>query len=224
MSDSISIPFGDGELIADRLRVEHLRGYYRPQLEGYIYVIEFSSGTVKVGKAKDVAKRLGQHAKDARNHGITIVRSWRSPVHTSRNENEQRLIAFCWEHFGHPVSGEEYFASADFDVIVQFAAMLSFPTLRPEDLDRRVAEYVYGEQASERDLVAQQRRNRVEAGLPADPAESQASLDWFDSLTDEEAEEIGAAIRRRMARQDWLERKAERNRMREIEAQLAVGR
>ncbi len=203
--------------------MEHLRRCYRTELEGYIYVIEFSSGTIKVGKAKNVSQRIGQHAKDARNHGITIVRSWQSPAHTGRDGNEQQLIAFCWEQFGHPVSGDEYFVGADFDVIVQFASALPFPGLRPDDLDRRVAECIFMEQASERNQLERQRQNRIAIGLPADLPDlsvTQAARDWFDSLSNEDAEEVGAAIRNRLAREDWLERKVERKRMREIEAQL----
>jgi hypothetical protein len=226
MSEIIQMPLPNGEFVAvEQERREHLRRCFRKEMQGYVYVVEFSSGTIKVGKSANVGQRLRQHAKDALNHGITIVRSWQSPAHTTWSENEQALIAFCWEQFGHPVSGDEYFTDADFPVIAQYASELTFPALRAEDLDLSVAEYAFMEQRPARELAEQQRLNRIEAGLPEDYSPSQAAIDWFSSLPEAQAEEIGAAIRHRLAREGWLERKEQRKRMREIEAQLeAAGR
>jgi hypothetical protein len=99
----------------------------RPPADGYVYAIHFSSGMVKVGQAADVARRLNQHEKEARNHGVVVTASWRSPLHANWQANEQRLISYCLKRYGGAASGNEYFMGAEFAAVVEFARSLNFP-------------------------------------------------------------------------------------------------
>lgn len=188
----------------DNARHAHLDRYYRREMQGYVYVIEFSTGMVKVGMAKNIARRIGQHEKEARNHAATIAHSWISDAHTTWEANERSLISFCSKRFGAPASGSEYFMAADFNVIVAYAQTLDFPELTAEQVGHKVRERLETEMNRATSPEAQARRNRIAAGLPADEAACQALFNRLASMTDEEA----AEMRHRVARSEWLERKA----------------
>jgi hypothetical protein len=80
---------------------------------------------VKVGRTKDPRQRLDNHAKAARTQGHEVSRSWVSPSHGDDVRNEERLIAFC-EARWQTVVGREWFESADFDAIVEYASTLPY--------------------------------------------------------------------------------------------------
>lgn len=75
---------------------------------GHIYVIEFSSGVVKVGKTTDPKRRLAAHASLARVHGGAIRASWMSQQICGYDDAERELIRLCAQVAG-PVVGREYF-------------------------------------------------------------------------------------------------------------------
>lgn len=75
---------------------------------GHLYVIEFASGVVKVGKSADPKERIARHTLLARAHGGDVVRTWVSPEHYRSGESERELIDFC-ARSGEPVAGREYF-------------------------------------------------------------------------------------------------------------------
>lgn len=173
-------------------RVAHLRRYYRPLMEGYVYVIQFSSGMTKVGHAKDLNKRLAQHEKEARNHAVTISYRWSSPAHTGWVANERALINFCAEQYGQAASGNEYFMGADFAELVEYAQTLAFEPLTQEALDAAVQTSM----SMESTFGSVQ---HVEPEVMRGP--------WMAArLTDDQA----AVLRHQMARDDWQERKAEK--------------
>jgi hypothetical protein len=58
----------------------------------FVYVIQFSSGVVKVGYTRNPAQRLKQHADAAKRHGGGIAKYWVSQPHAQANENERCLI------------------------------------------------------------------------------------------------------------------------------------
>lgn len=62
---------------------------------GYLYVIAFSTGTVKVGKTKRPEKRFGEHEREAAAFGGTITERWLSAAHDGYATNEGRLIDAC---------------------------------------------------------------------------------------------------------------------------------
>jgi hypothetical protein len=100
--------------------------------ERFVYVIEFTSGTVKVGQTANPQGRLHSHKQGARAHGHAIARSWVSAPHVNYDANEQALIAFCSARWS-TSSGHEYFANANFDQVVEHAHALPFRRLTAEE-------------------------------------------------------------------------------------------
>lgn len=89
-----------------------------------LYVVAFTSGTMKVGRAANVASRLQDHIRDAAVHGHDLVASWTSEPHSNFRETEQALIDFCSAHWS--AVAREYFRDADFDEAVAFAKALPY--------------------------------------------------------------------------------------------------
>ena len=88
--------------------------------DGYVYAVEFSDGTVKVGKAKSLHSRLSNHRHDAEKFALSIKRWWGSPLHRGYENSEKRLIAHATET-GEVQGGREYFVGVDFDRLVAAA-------------------------------------------------------------------------------------------------------
>lgn len=76
---------------------------------GHLYVVEFTSGVVKVGKAENPAARLAAHARLAEIHGGAVKATWTSRRLIAYATAEQELIELCARQ-GRLVSGREYFA------------------------------------------------------------------------------------------------------------------
>lgn len=115
------------------------RELIRRELERYVYVIEFTSGTIKVGQARDAKKRISQHVKAAQAHGHSAVRTWVSIPHVGFAANESALIAFCGERWAVAV-GLEAFEGADYDAVVEYAQSLPCERLPEDQLSARLAE------------------------------------------------------------------------------------
>lgn len=75
---------------------------------GHLYVVEFSSGVVKVGRTTKPEARLASHSLFAQVHGGDIAQYWVSSLHYRTADSERELIDFCLR-FGRPVVGREYF-------------------------------------------------------------------------------------------------------------------
>lgn len=75
---------------------------------GYVYVIEFYSGMIKVGKSVQPDTRILHHAERAELHGDGVTRFWVSQRHRGFEKTELALIRFCKLH-GEPWCGNEYF-------------------------------------------------------------------------------------------------------------------
>jgi len=108
-----------------RLRAERTRLFH----PGHLYVVQFDSGVVKVGRADNVESRLKAHALTG-----LVRRSWSSPRHLHCNETERQLIAFCNE-YGTLYGGREYFLDLPLDATRAYAALLVQNALRREYLD-----------------------------------------------------------------------------------------
>lgn len=91
-------------------------------LDGYIYVIEFSTGTLKAGRSNNPRGRVKTHLEHARKFGATISRLWLSVPHANYKENEAILL----QELGEPSFGAEYFASTGFDDAVAIAESALF--------------------------------------------------------------------------------------------------
>lgn len=96
---------------------------------GHLYVVEFSTGIIKVGRANKVEQRMKTHGNGAALHLASIARSWVSRRHLNFIENEERLIFSCREIYGEPFVGKEAFKDADFEGVRYMAECLPLQTV-----------------------------------------------------------------------------------------------
>lgn len=116
------------ELLADlaeiQRQIEVLSGVarlHRAGDVGHVYVIQFSNGVVKVGKAVHPESRIGDHRHDAAVHNISIVDGFVSDAHPGQSKTERELIKFCAHHGTRTAAGNEYFTGIDFEAACSFA-------------------------------------------------------------------------------------------------------
>lgn len=89
---------------------------------GQLYVIEFSTGVIKVGMSRNADRRLVQHKADAGRYFIQIVERWVSDLHEGFRANERALIKWaCWKSTKGGGSGGEYFLGLDYGATVAVA-------------------------------------------------------------------------------------------------------
>jgi len=91
---------------------------------GYIYVVGYTSGLIKVGQSRTPRKRLRAHRSHGAVFGVDVVDAWVSPPHRNYTQNEVRLIKFC-QRKGKATSNE-YFRDVGFAVAVEAAEALEF--------------------------------------------------------------------------------------------------
>ena len=104
---------------------------------GYVYVVEFTSGVVKVGKAANAKARIATHAAYARIHGGDVRRSWVSVKHRGYDDTERSLIAMC-RQLGVQAFGKEYFRDVRFESACEYASEVIVNRKRREYLDRLI--------------------------------------------------------------------------------------
>lgn len=92
---------------------------------GYVYVIEFDNGTVKVGQSKAISSRLRMHKQNARGFGLKMTRHWVSPRHCGWLENEEVLKRIARE-LGGEATTPEFFTGVSFDALTERSRALSF--------------------------------------------------------------------------------------------------
>lgn len=91
-----------------------------PQIPDWVYLIRFSSGTVKVGRTKRIDPRIQEHEKNARAHGASVSETWCAMVHDGCAA-EDALLSEA-RRAGRPVPGNpEFFEGLDFDTLRDFA-------------------------------------------------------------------------------------------------------
>lgn len=105
---------------------------------GHIYVLQFASGVVKVGKTTNPKQRLATHVQLAEIHGGDVCQSWVSAPHCGYTTTERELIAFC-SRSGRVAAGKEYF-HIDFDSARQYADFLAHNRLSSDDLDAALSQ------------------------------------------------------------------------------------
>jgi hypothetical protein len=88
---------------------------------GHVYVIQFSTGVVKVGKAVNPESRIGDHRHNAAVHNISITDGFVSVAHPGHSKTERELIKFCAHHGTRTAAGNEYFTGIDFEAACSFA-------------------------------------------------------------------------------------------------------
>jgi hypothetical protein len=122
------------KIAAYNARSRELRHQMRREFDpGYIYVVQFSTGVVKPGKAVDAERRLEHHARLAEFHGAPIVRKWISEYHLGISKTERRLLRFC-EETGQQLSGE-YFTGPLFDAARDYGQRVVHGALLRTHLD-----------------------------------------------------------------------------------------
>jgi hypothetical protein len=92
--------------------------------DAYIYVVEFSTGTIKVGRGVNPKGRVQSHATTANLHGVDVTQCWVSEPHSTSFQSEDYLIAWCRTH-GQQAAGREYFNGVTFEDTVGFACTLA---------------------------------------------------------------------------------------------------
>jgi hypothetical protein len=112
------------EAAARRSRRPRVKLSNPPKGEGYVYVIEFSTGTVKVGQTVNPKQRIQTHLGEAAVFGAYIADFWISPAHMNYLDNETRLINAC-QRVSHR-SRLEYFHAVGYERAVQFANDLTY--------------------------------------------------------------------------------------------------
>lgn len=86
-----------------------------------VYAIQFSSGTVKVGRSFDFDRRLKEHTKTALAHGVTVTGEWHALVDNGSSA-ESNLMWLAGAVGGTSIKGNrEYFAGANFEALVELA-------------------------------------------------------------------------------------------------------
>ena len=120
-------PVLSAELLRDLAEIEERiqAGRRRsPADEGHVYVLQFSTGVVKVGKAVGPATRLSHHTLQAKVHGVSVAESWTSERHSDHSKTERRLIDYCASRGVRIAAGKEYFTGISFEDARDFAASL----------------------------------------------------------------------------------------------------
>lgn len=87
-------------------------------MAGWVYVVEFSDGSMKVGRGSSVAARMAEHARDAKNFGVEIVETWRAFVDDPTTE-EWWLIERAKAWGARTRNGREWFNDSVFDALVR---------------------------------------------------------------------------------------------------------
>lgn len=157
------------------------------RFEGYVYVVLFASGVVKVGRSGNPKRRLSRYTRDGLIHSNPVADSWVSPPHGDSWANEARLIRFCEERGSLAAGGKrgEYFVGVEFESVCTFAATLSFHRVDVERAASEMAGQMEPVLAAWSQFIGLDRVLRLPPSLAA-PAGLTA---WFERLGGESASE-----------------------------------
>jgi len=108
---------------------------------GYCYAIEFSNGTVKVGRTKNLVSRLTDHKKTAKKFDIDIVRMIFTECVDKHSFLEKRLLGFA-SSICREINANEYFIGVNLQDIedylmksgIYFARSYSIPRFSEDGL------------------------------------------------------------------------------------------
>jgi len=90
---------------------------------GHLYILEFSTGVMKVGRSFQPVARIATHTRSALVHGVEVRQSWTSVEHDGCLDTERQLIAFC-QDIGEQID-KEYFRGVAFDAAREVAGRLA---------------------------------------------------------------------------------------------------
>lgn len=104
----------------------------RSDAGGYIYIIEFSNGTVKVGSTTNPPERFATHRQHAEAFNIGVANHWISEEHPQYRKTEKALIALA-EAMGGARARREYFHGISFrDLAAKAHAEIRVPKFQPQ--------------------------------------------------------------------------------------------
>lgn len=92
-----------------------------------IYVLEFSDGTLKVGRSNNCAHRIETHRKNAATFGIKVEQQWTSKAHVNTHDTEAALVAYCHQRAKETIR-VEWFHGLEFSKVVAHAETLNYDT------------------------------------------------------------------------------------------------
>ena len=130
----------------------------RVSAEGFIYIIEYSTGLVKPGRTTRPDARMSEHRGSAARHGIQIARKWVSQHHANYDANEAILLDYCNRHGRRMSNRSEFYSDVSYDDVLAVAQQLSYP--EPVEHNARMREYA--EAVS--DILSSFRRPRSQDG------------------------------------------------------------
>lgn len=87
---------------------------------GYVYVVSFSNGVVKVGRSGSPRERIASHRHSAQCFGLSLEREWISEKLSMSMAAEQRVIAAA-ASIGRRTCGSEWFVDIRFSDAVRIA-------------------------------------------------------------------------------------------------------
>lgn len=100
--------------------------------EGYIYVLQASTGVVKVGYTAYPHSRIQVHIADAQGFGAEVAALWVSEPHANGRDTERELLTYCRQQGGNEIAGE-YFTGLNFGEVVEAAECLDKRRWSPAD-------------------------------------------------------------------------------------------
>lgn len=143
---------------------------------GFVYVIEFSTGRVKIGQSSKPAARVRSHVDAAELHQQLTTRVWLSPEHATPGATERALLDFA-RRMGTQVAGvRECFDGVDFDFVVRHGCRLLGVT--EKDICRLVRPLVVETPAMLPDPFAELRKHLLFAATG--PVPDPRALDLLD--------------------------------------------
>lgn len=106
---------------------------------GHIYIVEFSNGTLKAGSARTpVERRIKAHRQNATALGLTVLRTWVSPLHMAPLKTEAELLRRL-KALATGVPRREYFVGVPFARAVEEAETMAFPVETDDERTARLA-------------------------------------------------------------------------------------
>jgi hypothetical protein len=95
----------------------------RTDVGGYVYILGFDNGTVKVGSTSNPRDRVAALVGHAEGLGVTLVDYWISGAHEAHQATERRLLAAARGQ-AEAVRRQEYFTGVGFAALVSCAQKL----------------------------------------------------------------------------------------------------
>jgi hypothetical protein len=90
----------------------------------FLYIVQFDTGSIKVGRTANPVARLKAHAAAARTQGVQVTAQWVSQAVPAAPDMERKLLGFCSSRYA-SLNGGEYFASAVAQEVLTHAESLS---------------------------------------------------------------------------------------------------